>query len=421
MGNIYSSAMGTTVIRHRRVPAGGRMYEERGWTMFESALSIEVVARAAYFKGLRKALAYLPPKLVEIDGEEPLAAEEVDDLPFEGLVGPRIERTRASIQAASFTGKGDKDLLPRLYCEHMADIGDALEHAGEGPAGEYEGKRNAAGQREGRGVFYLARDGRDDVYEGEWRAGEKAGRGTYTFHNGDVYQGEYKADRREGHGIYTFANGDVYNGEWQADQKVGQGTFWYNNGDVYEAEHETGEKNNDDVYLGDYEADKGVGDVYRGEYKAGKKDGIGAFWYKNGDVYEGGWEADKKEGRGTFTFASGCLYEGEWKADKQEGRGLFRYANGDVYEGEWKADERDGRGTYWYADGDVDAASYRQGFDMGDGVRWRADGQAWTMHDGWLIDPILPDEAQKKATKSHGGIPGTPPPPPATPRPRPSR
>ena len=56
-----------------------RPYVERGWTTFESAVTTEVVARAAFFKKQRAALGRLPPKLIEIDGDDgPAVAEEAD-------------------------------------------------------------------------------------------------------------------------------------------------------------------------------------------------------------------------------------------------------------------------------------------------------------------------------------------------------
>jgi hypothetical protein len=32
---------------------------------------------------------------------------------------------------------------------------------------------------------------------------------------GDVYEGEFKADKRHGKGTYTYFSGDVYTGDWE--------------------------------------------------------------------------------------------------------------------------------------------------------------------------------------------------------------
>ncbi|EOD20102.1 hypothetical protein EMIHUDRAFT_355350, partial [Emiliania huxleyi CCMP1516] len=75
-----------------------RPYLARGWTTFEAL---------AYFPGLGKLLEErLTPKVVEIDGDGPRVAE-MEDRADEGM-GPRNKRVIAAIEAASFTGKGDK-------------------------------------------------------------------------------------------------------------------------------------------------------------------------------------------------------------------------------------------------------------------------------------------------------------------------
>ena len=37
--------------------------------------------------------------------------------------------------------------------------------------------------------------------------------------HGDVYDGEWKAGNKEGRGVYKYASGDVYDGEWKAELK----------------------------------------------------------------------------------------------------------------------------------------------------------------------------------------------------------
>ena len=213
-----------------------RPYAARGWTSLESGVSTEGLSRAAYLPGLKATLERLPPKLVEIDGEAPEAASEQYG-GSEGA-GPRIERVRSSIRDAVFTGKGDKEVVMRLYDEYITKIGNAM-NAGEGVAGEYEGERNAAGEEEGRGTYRYANGA---VYEGEWKAGQQEGRGKFRWDDGDEYEGEFKADQIEGHGTYRFANGDVYEGEWMAGKQEGRGTKWSAAGAVvFEGEWKAGE------------------------------------------------------------------------------------------------------------------------------------------------------------------------------------
>ena len=73
MGDIFASVLGTTVIRHRAVaprPEGldeasynDTPYNSRGWTNFESAVSSEAIARAAFFPSFLEAVEALPPKV----------------------------------------------------------------------------------------------------------------------------------------------------------------------------------------------------------------------------------------------------------------------------------------------------------------------------------------------------------------------
>lgn len=61
---------------------------------------------------------------------------------------------------------------------------------------------------------------------GRHRGRQEAGRGRFTWaDDGDVYEGEFKADKREGRGKFTFASGNVYEGEWKAGKKEGRGRF----------------------------------------------------------------------------------------------------------------------------------------------------------------------------------------------------
>lgn len=83
-------------------------------------MSTEALARLAYFPGLGKLLEErLRPKVVEIDGAGPRVAE-MEDRADEGM-GPRNERVIAAIEAASFTGKGDKPVVVQLYRAYAAN------------------------------------------------------------------------------------------------------------------------------------------------------------------------------------------------------------------------------------------------------------------------------------------------------------
>ena len=61
---------------------------------------------------------------------------------------------------------------------------------------------------------------------GEWKAGKKEGRGTFTFADGDTYVGEWKADKMEGRGTYRYASGDVEVGFYKQGVDAGEGVKW---------------------------------------------------------------------------------------------------------------------------------------------------------------------------------------------------
>ena len=64
------------------------------------------------------------------------------------------------------------------------------------------------------------------MHEGEYKAGNFEGRGTYRWADGNAYEGEYKANKYEGRGTFRYADGHVETSFWKADVKVGEGVYW---------------------------------------------------------------------------------------------------------------------------------------------------------------------------------------------------
>jgi hypothetical protein len=64
------------------------------------------------------------------------------------------------------------------------------------------------------------------MYEGEYKAGEKEGKGTYHYTTGDVYEGEYKAGKKEGKGSYRYPTGQVELGCYKGGADVGEAARW---------------------------------------------------------------------------------------------------------------------------------------------------------------------------------------------------
>ena len=63
--------------------------------------------------------------------------------------------------------------------------------------GEYEGERNAEGQRHGRGTCRFADGGVCGLLKAS-KGGRRRGRGTYRHASGNVYEGEFKAGKPGG-------------------------------------------------------------------------------------------------------------------------------------------------------------------------------------------------------------------------------
>ena len=73
------------------------------------------------------------------------------------------------------------------------------------------------------------------IYEGEWKDGERHGKGTFTSTNEkEKYIGKWKFDERNGKGVQTYSDGSRYEGQWENDQRNGQGILILPDGQKYE-------------------------------------------------------------------------------------------------------------------------------------------------------------------------------------------
>ena len=103
-----------------------RPYWSRGWCVLESAASDEMVARLAFYPQVAAALEGLPPKLVEIGGDAPVAVAV--EATAEGA-GRRIERITAALRDETntkFTGKADRPKVVSLYHDFVLQVDRAV-------------------------------------------------------------------------------------------------------------------------------------------------------------------------------------------------------------------------------------------------------------------------------------------------------
>ena len=68
------------------------------------------------------------------------------------------------------------------------------------------------------------------MYEGEFKAGFKHGKGVYRYSNGERYEGEFANNVISGTGKYDYNGGAKYFGEFKANAKHGHGVFTYPDG-----------------------------------------------------------------------------------------------------------------------------------------------------------------------------------------------
>lgn len=152
-----------------------------------------------------------------------------------------------------------------------------------------------------------------------------------------------------------------YIGEWNDNDKAGYGIQIYPNGDKYEVRRLTVVG-----HLGKQHAlrqwnllgalqwkvkvwcESRLRREYTGEWMNDKREGRGAFFYKNGDRYDGLWANDLSQGEGRMIYANGDIFEGQWHEGKRNGYGSLTKRNGDHYEGQWVNDKREGQGSYYY-------------------------------------------------------------------------
>jgi hypothetical protein len=100
--------------------------------------------------------------------------------------------------------------------------------------GSYDGEFRH-GQKHGRGK-YTWNDG--NSYDGEWKNGKRNGQGVLTFEDGTHYIGEFRNDARHGRGKSTWKNGNSYDGEWDNERRHGQGILTFGDGGYYDGKFE---------------------------------------------------------------------------------------------------------------------------------------------------------------------------------------
>uniref|UniRef100_A0A8I3W489 Radial spoke head 1 homolog n=1 Tax=Callithrix jacchus TaxID=9483 RepID=A0A8I3W489_CALJA len=176
---------------------------------------------------------------------------------------------------------------------------------------EYEGDRNEAGERHGRG---RARLPNGDTYEGSYEFGKRHGQGIYRFKNGARYTGEYVRNKKHGQGTFIYPDGSRYEGEWADDQRHGYGVYYYVNNDTYTGEWFAHQRHGQGTY---FYAE--TGSKYVGTWVNGRQEGAAELIHLN-HRYQGKFLNKNPVGPGKYVFDVGCEQHGEYRlADMDRG------------------------------------------------------------------------------------------------------
>ncbi|NXU54512.1 RSPH1 protein, partial [Turnix velox] len=214
----------------------------------------------------------------------------------------------------------------------MSDLSSEEEpEEAEANLGEYDGERNAEGERHGRGKALLPNG---DIYDGEYEHGLRNGQGTYRFENGAFYTGNYLLNKKHGQGTFFYPDGSKYEGEWMNDQRHGHGVYTYANGDTYTGEWLNHNRHGQGTYI--Y---KDTGAIYMGGWVNGRQEGEAELIYLN-HRFRGNFLNGNPAGLGKYIFDIGCEQHGEYIHSEQE-KGEVEEEEEPLFFGtpKWKASE----------------------------------------------------------------------------------
>ena len=158
------------------------------------------------------------------------APSSVEERQLSGAGGHTAGGAGTSHGGGGGGGGGGGDLMfgfTQLSTRSMEEDGNGL----------YEGERNEAGERDGRGCYRFADGG---VYEGSWVSNLQEGYGVMRYASGSVYEGQWEQGMQNGRGVFRFASGSEYDGEWVRGKRHGRATYRYADGRAEVARYRDG-------------------------------------------------------------------------------------------------------------------------------------------------------------------------------------
>jgi len=155
-----------------------------------------------------------------------------------------------------------------------------------------------------------------------------------------TYSGSFAKSSQQPHGFGRFEHAEVlewYEGEFRQGEKHGKGRTALANGDFYEGSFACGQEHGSGVKK------FRDGRSFEGQFMHGEM-AHGEMIYKDGSTYIGGWMNGMRHGRGTSMFSDNSVYVGAFRLGRFSGFGKMLWMDGGYYEGEWEDGEMNGYG-----------------------------------------------------------------------------
>lgn len=184
------------------------------------------------------------------------------------------------------------------------------------------------------------------VYEGDFKNGQRNGKGTCYMTNGNKYVGFWSENFPDGRGRMYKPDGSFEDGIWERGKLVeviSENPDMVQKGFIVEGEN-LGTKEDssrvakvNDLPAGDdTEEDTEIASSDDPNCLIGNcLEGIGVYSYENGDVYEGEFHLGMRDGEGTYRYSNGDRYEGDFVRHQFHGEGSIVYKDGKKLTGYW--------------------------------------------------------------------------------------
>jgi hypothetical protein len=175
-----------------------------------------------------------------------------------------------------------------------------------------------------------------EVYLGHCKDSLPDGYGTqYIMHSWldkvtKTYTGNFKKGQRHGKGTIKYDDGEYYIGRWKNGLQHGIGQFMLPDSTTYKGGFKEGRMSGFGVYKNPH------GHSYKGYFKWDKRNGFGIYKGKKGERYVGNFKDDNFNGMGKFTAPDGTTYNGHYKNNRFHGLGTLTKPDSLPQKGVWK-------------------------------------------------------------------------------------